>query len=59
MQKRYRKDTSSMTNLKAEDVDKAWEILWRWRDQARVLKKDIKDLDHIIHVLNKLTGKSK
>jgi len=48
-----------MTNLKAEDADRAWEILWRWRDRARVLKKDTKDLDHIIHVLNKLTGKSK
>ena len=45
-----------MIKLKAEDVDKAWEILWRWRDRARVLKKDTKDLDHIIHVLNKLTG---
>lgn len=48
-----------MASITIKDIQRAWKILKRWKSEARALKKDTTDLDHIIKVINRLTGGSK
>jgi len=48
-----------MASITVKDIQRAWEILKRLKNEARVLGKDTADLDHVIKILSRLTGGSR